>query len=90
VTREAVQLGAAAAAEESEGTARASGTNRAIEAQKVPVFMVASMIASVGEKMSVGEETNAYKTANAKMGKVLISKQEKAKSRVQTDLPIYL
>lgn len=77
--REAVQLGAAAAAEESAGAAIARGTNRAIETQKgAAVFMVASMIASVGEEMTVSEEIDASKTANAKLGEVLIFKQEKA------------
>lgn len=59
--------------------AKACGTNRAMETQKgAAVFMVASMIASVSEEMTVGEEINASKTANAKLGEVLIFKQEKA------------
>ena len=86
--REAVQLGATAAAEESAGVARARGTNRAIETQKGAVFMVASMVASVGEEMSVGEEINAYKTANAKLGEVLVLNRRR-QSRLRTDLPIY-
>jgi hypothetical protein len=61
--REAVQLGAAAVevvdvadvAVDSARTARARGTNRAMETQKGAVFMVAS----------VGEEINASKTGGS-------------------------
>lgn len=67
--REAVQLGAAAVevvdvadvAVDSARTARARGTNRAMETQKGAVFMVAS----------VGEEIN-----RPKLGEVLIFKYE--------------
>lgn len=61
--REAVQLGAAAAevvdvadiAMDSVRTARAGGTNRAIETQKGAIFMVAS----------VGKEINVSKTGGS-------------------------